>query len=79
MVADLCGTWYLVGFFPVTLQHTATATYTVDAHHITRSSNHNHHQQRQGSAGSAGVQLVVLLVLVLDLRMVVVEVSGTCY
>ena len=46
----------------------------------TRSSNHNHqhHHQRQASAG-AGTQLVVVVVAVLDLRMVVVEVSGTCY
>ena len=45
----------------------------------TRSSNHNHqhHHQRQASAG-AGTQLVVVVVAVLDLRMVVVEVSGTC-
>ena len=47
---------------------------------LTRSSNrnHHHHHQRQASAGvGAGAQLLV--VVVLDLRMVVVEVSGTCY
>ena len=46
-----------------------------------RSRNHHHHHQRQPSAG-AGAQLVVVMGLVLDLTMVVVEVSGTpatCY
>ena len=72
MVDDLCGTWYLVGF-PVTRQHTATYWYTVDAHH------HHHQGQASESAGAGAQLVVVVVVVVLDLRMVVVEVSGTCY
>ena len=46
----------------------------------TRRSNHNHQHQQQRQASAGGdAQLVVIVVLVLDLRMVVVEVSGTCY
>ena len=46
----------------------------------TRSSNHNHHHQQQRQASAGGdAQVLVMVVLVLDLRMVVVEVSGTCY
>ena len=45
----------------------------------TRSSNHNHHHQRQASVGDGAQLVVVVVVVVVDLRMFVVEVSGTCY